>query len=113
MVVDGFPEIGIDHSLDVPKYGPVVGHITWGVNWAFLTNAHRPELIGRHRKILPDHATTLQKTLVDNGIPGEDGSLIDHVEAFLPTARIYPDDGYNRFPCDAGTSAKGVFNYRP
>ena len=60
-------------------------------------------------------ATAIQDALVAQGVRGENGALIDHVEFFGPAqsnganARNFvlcPGGAYDRSPCGTGTSAK-------
>lgn len=100
-------------SVDVPQYGTVTGDIAWGGNWFFLINDHGFELNVQHSKQLLDYTIAVQQALVDNGITGEDGGVIDHVELFTASDKadsknfvLCPGGEYDRSPCGTGTSAK-------
>lgn len=100
-------------SVAVPGYGQVVGDIAWGGNWFFLISDHGFELNIRHSKTLLDYTIAVQKALLDNGIRGEDGGIIDHVELFAASDTadsknfvLCPGGEYDRSPCGTGTSAK-------
>ena len=55
----------------------------------------------------------VQQALEDQGLRGEDGGLIDHIELFADDAEadsrnfvLCPGRAYDRSPCGTGTSAK-------
>jgi 4-hydroxyproline epimerase len=119
-------------SLDVPGHGRVTGDIAWGGNWFFLIADHGLRIAGDNLDALSAYTVAVQKALEDQGIRGEDGGLIDHIELFaedtppkgsspsvaseegaaawLPAdSRNYvlcPGKAYDRSPCGTGTSAK-------
>lgn len=100
-------------SVDVPNYGMVTGDIAWGGNWFFLINDHGFTLDVRHSKQLLDYTIAVQQALANNGITGEDGGMIDHVELFTGSDKadsknfvLCPGGEYDRSPCGTGTSAK-------
>ena len=73
-----------------------------------------PEVVElANERALTDSAMRVYQALIDNGITGEDGGLIDHIEFFAdtPTANsrnfvLCPGGAYDRSPCGTGTSAK-------
>jgi 4-hydroxyproline epimerase len=101
--------------VDVPGLGTVHGDVAWGGNWFFLCNDHRQELsLGRIEE-LTDVSWRIRQALVANGIAGEDGGEIDHIELFgKPSSSaadsksfvLCPGKAYDRSPCGTGTSAK-------
>lgn len=101
--------------VEVPGYGVVHGDIAWGGNWFYLTS-ECPVPIGFERiRELSAYTTALREALWSQGIAGEDGSTIDHVEINQPVqdgtadARNFvlcPGLAYDRSPCGTGTSAK-------
>lgn len=107
-----------DVSVDVPGLGKVHGDISYGGNWFFLVHPLadvRIHLSNRAR--LLEISTAVMSALHDQGICGEDGAVIDHVELFgpptLPEAHsknwvLCPGGEYDRSPCGTGTSAKMV-----
>ena len=101
--------------VDVPGFGPVKGDIAWGGNWFFLVKEHSYELSLDNLEALTDFTWTVRETLAREGITGEDGHEIDHVELFGPSAVsgidsknfvLCPGKAYDRSPCGTGTSAK-------
>lgn len=104
-----------DVPLDVPEYGRLRGDIAWGGNWFFLVADHREELHVRNADRLTAVAWQIRRALEANGITGENGGVIDHVELFGPPADLTndscnfvlcPGGAYDRSPCGTGTSAK-------
>lgn len=104
-----------DVPLDVPGYGGIHGDIAWGGNWFFLVADHREELHGKNVERLTDVTKRIRAVLEANGIAGENGGVIDHIELFGPPhdpvnqARNFvlcPGGAYDRSPCGTGTSAK-------
>ncbi|OBY91621.1 hydroxyproline-2-epimerase [Pseudomonas sp. AU11447] len=99
--------------VQVPGHGLVYGDIAWGGNWFFLIADHGLRVAGDNLDELTAYTVAVQKALEDQGIRGEDGGLIDHIELFAddPDAdsRNYvlcPGKAYDRSPCGTGTSAK-------
>lgn len=99
--------------VEVPGHGRVHGDIAWGGNWFFLIADHGLRVAGDNLDELTAYTVAVQKALEDQGIRGEDGGLIDHIELFAddPDAdsRNYvlcPGKAYDRSPCGTGTSAK-------
>ncbi|UCL87921.1 4-hydroxyproline epimerase [Pseudomonas sp. HS-18] len=99
--------------VQVPGHGLVHGDIAWGGNWFFLIADHGLRVAGDNLDELTAYTVAVQKALEDQGIRGEDGGLIDHIELFAddPDAdsRNYvlcPGKAYDRSPCGTGTSAK-------
>lgn len=102
-------------SVAVPGLGTVTGDIAWGGNWFFLTElADQPLEYARRHELLRV-TTRIRDALIADGITGEDGGLIDHVELFAPAARpdadarnfvLCPGSAFDRSPCGTGTSAK-------
>ena len=101
--------------LDVPGYGRVSGDVAWGGNWFFLVADHREELHVRNVERLTAVSRQIRRALEANGITGENGGVIDHIELFGPPADpsnhsrnfvLCPGGAYDRSPCGTGTSAK-------
>jgi len=104
-----------DVILDVEGHGSVMGDVAWGGNWFFLSRDHRYPLDLGHVDRLTDYAWRIRETLKRQGITGDDGQEIDHVDLFgpprNPTAQsrnfvLCPGKAYDRSPCGTGTSAK-------
>jgi proline racemase len=103
-----------DVAVEVPGLGRVVGDVAWGGNWFFLTRLGVP--LDIHNLATLEAATLRIKTaLAAQGITGEAGAEIDHVELFGPSEVpgansrnfvLCPGRAYDRSPCGTGTSAK-------
>jgi 4-hydroxyproline epimerase len=104
-------------AVDVAGYGTVVGDIGWGGNWFFLVDQSQevPEVIPQNIKALTEFSSAISISLAEQGITGEDGMPIDHVEVFgEPTPGVSDGRGfvlcpglaYDRSPCGTGFSAK-------
>ena len=100
-------------EIEVENYGKVSGDIAWGGNWFFLIKKHSFELKLENLNQLTNFATEVRKTLSVNGLTGENGQEIDHIELFSPTENadsknfvLCPGHEYDRSPCGTGTSAK-------
>ncbi len=101
--------------LDVPGYGRMHGDIAWGGNWFFLVADHGQSLEFANVEALTEATWAIRSALEANGITGEGGALIDHIELFAePDSADYdsrnfvlcPGKAYDRSPCGTGTSAK-------
>ena len=99
--------------LQVPDVGQVVGDIAWGGNWFFLIAEHGLRVAGDNLDALTAYTYAVQEALEAQGIRGEDGGLIDHVELFSDDDHadsrnfvLCPGKAYDRSPCGTGTSAK-------
>jgi len=104
-----------DAEAPVPGLGTVVGDIAWGGNWFFLIGEHPFELTLSRRTELVAATRAIRSALVDAGITGKDGALIDHVELFgkrespgssSRSFGLCPGASFDRSPCGTGTSAK-------
>ncbi|VVN18458.1 4-hydroxyproline 2-epimerase [Pseudomonas fluorescens] len=100
-------------SLQVPGIGQVVGDIAWGGNWFFLIAEHGLRVASDNLDALTAYTFAVQQALDVQGIRGEDGGLIDHVELFAEDEQadsrnfvLCPGKAYDRSPCGTGTSAK-------
>jgi 4-hydroxyproline epimerase len=100
-------------TVDVPGHGQVTGDIAWGGNWFFLISGHGLRVAGDNLDALTAYSVAVQQALEDQGIRGEDGGLIDHIELFTDDAEadsrnfvLCPGKAYDRSPCGTGTSAK-------
>ncbi|WP_439886233.1 4-hydroxyproline epimerase [Pseudomonas sp. MBLB4123] len=99
--------------LEVPGHGKVTGDIAWGGNWFFLIAEHGQRVAGDNLEALTAYSVAVQQALEDQGLRGEDGGPIDHIELFAAddTADsrnfvLCPGKAYDRSPCGTGTSAK-------
>jgi 4-hydroxyproline epimerase len=100
-------------EIAVPDHGRVVGDIAWGGNWFFLIGEHGLRVSGDNLDALTAYSVAVQQALENQGIRGEDGGLIDHIELFADDAEadsrnfvLCPGGAYDRSPCGTGTSAK-------
>ncbi len=102
-------------SVRVPGMGTITGDIAWGGNWFFLISEAPCELIVSNAKRLTESSEQIKRALKDQGITGEDGGEIDHIEYFGPGKApdadsrnfvLCPGNAYDRSPCGTGTSAK-------
>jgi 4-hydroxyproline epimerase len=99
--------------LEVPGHGKVTGDIAWGGNWFFLIAEHGQRIAGDNLEALTAYTWAVRQALTAQGIRGEDGGEIDHIELFAddPEADsrnfvLCPGKAYDRSPCGTGTSAK-------
>ncbi|MGE8149672.1 4-hydroxyproline epimerase [Pseudomonas vancouverensis] len=100
-------------AVEVPGHGRVYGDIAWGGNWFFLVSDHGKTLDMANVEALTEYTWAMLKALEAQGIHGENGALIDHVELFADDAHadsrnfvMCPGKAYDRSPCGTGTSAK-------
>jgi 4-hydroxyproline epimerase len=101
--------------IDVPGYGCLAGDVAWGGNWFFLVGDHGQKIALSNVERLTDLTRKVREALTRDGITGQDGHEIDHVELFgpptVPGAHsknfvLCPGNAYDRSPCGTGTSAK-------
>ena len=105
-----------DVRVTVAGVGEVTGDVAWGGNWFFLvacdpsTNITLPNI-----DRLTDFTWAIRQALSAQGITGEGGAEIDHIELFGPPTSsradsknfvLCPGKAYDRSPCGTGTSAK-------
>lgn len=115
-------------GVAVPGYGTVTGDIAWGGNWFFLIGEHGQRVAGDNLEALTAFTWAVRQALDAQGIRGEDGGDVDHIELFAdpegpagacgpsadaaspkPDSRNFvlcPGKAYDRSPCGTGTSAK-------
>ncbi|MFL6451359.1 MAG: proline racemase family protein [Bryobacteraceae bacterium] len=102
-------------SVDVEGFGMVTGEVAWGGNWFFLTDDCPFELSLNNLERLTDYSWKIRKALAANGITGDNGEQIDHIELYGPSIVqgadsknfvLCPGKSYDRSPCGTGTSAK-------
>lgn len=104
-----------DVTIDVPGYGAVSGDVAWGGNWFFLVQQHGMTLEKSRVDELTAFTWAIRQALEANGITGEGGAQIDHIELFgaphdpanhSRNFVLCPGKAYDRSPCGTGTSAK-------
>ncbi|MEM7385698.1 MAG: proline racemase family protein [Verrucomicrobiota bacterium] len=101
--------------VELPGFGQIRGDIAWGGNWFFLIDEH-PLTIGYAGiEALTEFTCAVRDALAAQGITGENGMEIDHIEVFSSDSSIEADSrnfvlcpgkAYDRSPCGTGTSAK-------
>lgn len=102
-------------SVEVEGLGTITGDVAWGGNWFFLVDGTPAPLTLAHVADLSAAARRTRDALNRDGIVGDDGGEIDHIEFFGPPEAsdahsrnfVYcPGGAYDRSPCGTGTSAK-------
>ena len=113
--VRNVPAYRLHHQLaiDVPGYGRVLGDVAWGGNWFFLVADHGQRVASDNLEALTAYTCAIQQALKDQGIRGDNGGEIDHIELFADDDNadsrnfvLCPGKAYDRSPCGTGTSAK-------
>lgn len=106
-----------DVSVDVPGFGNVTGDIAYAGNWFFMVSDRSFELRLANTDTLMVASKAIRRALIDAGISGVDGAVIDHIEFYgQPTLAgadsknfvLCPGNAYDRSPCGTGMSAKMV-----
>ena len=102
--------------VEVPGWGTVRGDIAWGGNWFFLIDGQGPPVSFENLEALTNFTWLVRLELGKQGITGDDGMEIDHIEVFGPPSDpaladsrnfvLCPGKAYDRSPCGTGTSAK-------
>ncbi len=105
-----------DVSVAVNGFGTVTGDIAWGGNWFFQIKGGSPIALSLDKlDELTDFTWRVRQALERDGLAGENGGVIDHIEVFAaprnPDANsrnfvLCPGKSYDRSPCGTGTSAK-------
>jgi len=100
-------------NVEVPGHGSVSGDIAWGGNWFFLIADHGLKVANDNLEALTAYSWAVRQALEDQGIAGDDGGVIDHIELFADDSEadsrnfvLCPGKAYDRSPCGTGTSAK-------
>jgi 4-hydroxyproline epimerase len=102
-------------TVNVAGHGPVTGDVAWGGNWFYLVQDHGQVLDLARAEALTDFTWRVREALEREGITGEAGGHIDHIELFGPPQTpgahsrnfvLCPGKAYDRSPCGTGTSAK-------
>ena len=102
--------------VNVPGWGEVRGDIAWGGNWFFLVGNQGPAIQSSNIEDLTSFAWDIRNALETQGITGDHGMEIDHIDLFGPPSDpaladsrnflLCPGKAYDRSPCGTGTSAK-------
>jgi len=102
-------------TIEPEGYGPMTGDIAWGGNWFFLVEDHGQTVAANNIEQLTHCSWAIRQCLESEGITGENGGEIDHIELYAPPLRedchsknfvLCPGKAYDRSPCGTGTSAK-------
>lgn len=102
-------------EVETAHHGVVRGDVAWGGNWFFLVSEHDQAIDSSRLAELTEFTWDVRASLERDGITGEAGALIDHIEIFGPPGRsdadsrnfvLCPGREYDRSPCGTGTSAK-------
>lgn len=104
-----------DVNVEVEGLGTVTGDVAWGGNWFFLIHGSPVPLQRDNIDELVALTRRIAFALGDQGITGENGAWIDHVEFSVDTPSeetdrvnfvLCPGGIYDRSPCGTGTSAQ-------
>lgn len=108
--------LAADVAVEVPGWGTVRGDIAWGGNWFFLIDGQGPAVTFSNLEQLTDFTFLVRQQLAEQGITGENGMEIDHIEVFGPPTDpcmadsrnflLCPGKAYDRSPCGTGVSGK-------
>lgn len=102
--------------VKLPSGQTVHGDIAYGGNWFFICEDHGLVVDLQNLKALDELANQVRREMPRQGVTGENGAEIDHVELVgapkqgeTADARNFvlcPGAAYDRSPCGTGTSAK-------
>jgi 4-hydroxyproline epimerase len=104
-----------DAAVEVEDFGIFTGDVAWGGNWFYLMENHGLHISHKNVDQLTDFAWRVRHQLPLQGVTGDNGAEIDHIELYGPAERAYADSKnfvlcpgkiYDRSPCGTGTSAK-------
>jgi len=105
-----------DLAVEVAGFGRVTGDVAWGGNWFFLIKDHQQKISVKRSEKLIDFCWQVREALACQGVSGDNGAEIDHIELFAEPADkaiadsqnfvLCPGREYDRSPCGTGTSAK-------
>ena len=102
-------------KVETKEFGSFTGDVAYGGNWFFLCDDHGLDLSLSNLDTLTRATTAIRQQLVAEGVAGEHGEEIDHVELFGAPSRkdahsrnfvLCPGYAYDRSPCGTGLSAK-------
>ncbi|HEY7209118.1 MAG TPA: 4-hydroxyproline epimerase [Bryobacteraceae bacterium] len=101
--------------VHIEGHGSVRGDVAWGGNWFFIAEEHGFEISLSNIERLTELAWRIRRALARDGITGDDGHEIDHIELAAPADPavadsknfvLCPGGAYDRSPCGTGTSAR-------
>jgi 4-hydroxyproline epimerase len=115
--VENVPSYRFRRDVSIEGHGGLTftGDVAWGGNWFFLVEGHGEDLVLGDAAWLTEVCQDIRQSLAREGIRGDDGSEIDHIELFGPPKGpgahsrnfvLCPGGMYDRSPCGTGTSAK-------
>lgn len=102
-------------AVEVRGHGIVHGDVAWGGNWFFICEDHGQRIEMDRVAALTDFANRVREAIEAQGLTGEGGAAIDHIELVGPAREpghdarnfvLCPGGAYDRSPCGTGTSAK-------
>jgi len=102
-------------KVETKEFGSFSGDVAYGGNWFFLCDDHNLDLSFSNLDTLTRATTAIRLQLLADGVTGEHGEEIDHVELFGAPSRddansrnfvLCPGYAYDRSPCGTGLSAK-------
>ena len=102
-----------DVAVEVRGHGRVVGDVSYGGNWFFVTSSDGPIDVAR-MEAYRETTLAIQRALAEQGIRGDGGEVVDHVVLLGAPSRsdadarnyvMCPGGAYDRSPCGTGTSA--------
>jgi 4-hydroxyproline epimerase len=119
--VENVPSFRFSKAVEVTVGGRIVrGDVAWGGNWFFLVDVPELTIARANVGALTEYAQSIRRALEAEGVTGEGGAVIDHIELFgAPGSRradsrnfvLCPGGAYDRSPCGTGTSAKAACLY--
>jgi 4-hydroxyproline epimerase len=101
--------------VEVPGHGTIRGDVAWGGNWFFIVDDPPIDLLRSNIEPLMELTRAIRGSLVREGVTGESGADINHIELSAPSPNtnvdrrnfvLCPGYEYDRSPCGTGTSAK-------
>lgn len=112
--VINIPSYRAYQNVEVIVEGQLIhGDVAWGGNWFFLSKDHGLVVNTANLEALTELSWKIREALTANGITGDNGDEIDHIELFDHSAEadsksfvLCPGKAYDRSPCGTGTSAK-------
>jgi len=119
--VENVPSFRFSKGVEVRVGGRTVrGDVAWGGNWFFLVDAPELTIARANVGLLTEYAQSIRRALEAEGVTGEGGAAVDHIELFgAPGFKgadsrnfvLCPGGAYDRSPCGTGTSAKAACLY--
>ncbi len=99
----------------LPDGQTIHGDVAWGGNWYFVCHDHGQRLSPDRTDDLTAFAWQVRRQLAAQGVTGDDGGEVNHIELIGPPSDpaaadarnfvLCPGGAYDRSPCGTGTSA--------